>query len=150
MVDVQVDSGELELSIRDLPTIPALIADALRVIDDPGSSRAEMDKVVQQNAASSEESASASEELSSQAEELKGMVGELLAMVVGARARDGVGVPADRNRPGRYISLAHASPAERSPKPKPPAKALSSKAAPGRTAKAEDVIPLDDDELSRF
>ncbi|NLG35280.1 MAG: HDOD domain-containing protein [Lentisphaerae bacterium] len=49
MVDVQVDSGELELSIRDLPTIPALIADALRVIDDPGSSRAEIESVVQRD-----------------------------------------------------------------------------------------------------
>ena len=41
----------------------------------------EMDKVVQQNAASAEESASASEELSAQAEQMQSMVQDLRAMV---------------------------------------------------------------------
>jgi len=43
----------------------------------------EMDKVIQQNAASAEESASASEELSAQAQQMKSMVGDLMAMVGG-------------------------------------------------------------------
>jgi methyl-accepting chemotaxis protein len=42
---------------------------------------AEMDKVVQQNAANAEESASASEEMSAQAEQMKGYVEELVALV---------------------------------------------------------------------
>ena len=40
---------------------------------------AEMDKVVQQNAASAEESASASEEMSIQAEQMKAVVTELVS-----------------------------------------------------------------------
>jgi methyl-accepting chemotaxis protein len=44
---------------------------------------AEMDKVIQQNAANAEESASASEELSAQAAQMKGYVAELVALVGG-------------------------------------------------------------------
>lgn len=44
---------------------------------------AEMDKVVQQNAANAEESAAASEEMNAQAEQLKDNVGELMRMVGG-------------------------------------------------------------------
>jgi methyl-accepting chemotaxis protein len=42
---------------------------------------AEMDRIVQQNAANAEESASASEELSAQAQQMKGAVGELVDLV---------------------------------------------------------------------
>ncbi len=45
---------------------------------------AEMDKVVQQNAANAEESASASEEMNGQAEQMKAMVDELMALVGGS------------------------------------------------------------------
>jgi methyl-accepting chemotaxis protein len=45
---------------------------------------AEMDKVVQQNAANAEESASASEEMTAQAEQMKGMVNELTTLVGGS------------------------------------------------------------------
>jgi methyl-accepting chemotaxis protein len=44
----------------------------------------EMDKVVQQNAANSEESAAASEELSAQAEQMKNFVGQLQVITTGA------------------------------------------------------------------
>ena len=44
---------------------------------------AEMDKVVQQNAANAEESASASEEMNAQAEQMKSVVGELMRLVGG-------------------------------------------------------------------
>ena len=46
---------------------------------------AEMDKVIQQNAANAEESASASEELNSQAEQMKLIVGELTEIIGGNR-----------------------------------------------------------------
>jgi methyl-accepting chemotaxis protein len=49
---------------------------------------AEMDRVVQQNAASSEESASAAEELSAQAEQLKGYVQDLIRVIQGSSAGD--------------------------------------------------------------
>jgi methyl-accepting chemotaxis protein len=44
---------------------------------------AELDKVVQQNAASAEESASAAEEMNAQAEQLREYVGDLIALVTG-------------------------------------------------------------------
>ncbi|MFP4572651.1 MAG: methyl-accepting chemotaxis protein [Desulfobacterales bacterium] len=52
-------------------------------IDQVNTAVSEMDKVVQQNAADSEESASAAEELSSQAEEMEKMVAELVELVEG-------------------------------------------------------------------
>lgn len=49
---------------------------------------AEMDKVVQQNAANGEESVSAAEEMSSQAEQLKDRVSDLAVLVVGGAAKE--------------------------------------------------------------
>jgi methyl-accepting chemotaxis protein len=45
----------------------------------------EMDKVVQQNAANSEESASAAEEMNAQAQSMKGYVDELIQVIGGSR-----------------------------------------------------------------
>jgi methyl-accepting chemotaxis protein len=58
-------------------------------IDQINTAVAEMDKVVQQNAANAEESASASEEMNAQAENMKGMVEELIAMVGGVETKNG-------------------------------------------------------------
>jgi methyl-accepting chemotaxis protein len=52
---------------------------------------AEMDKVVQKNAASAEESASAAEEMNAQAEQMREFVGELAAVVGGSRSANGNG-----------------------------------------------------------
>ena len=52
-------------------------------IDQINKAVAEMDKVVQKNAASAEESASASEEMTAQAEAMKGFVRELVVLVAG-------------------------------------------------------------------
>ena len=49
----------------------------------------EMDKVVQHNAANSEEFASASEELNGQARQMKGMVGELVTLIRGKNGKGG-------------------------------------------------------------
>ncbi len=49
---------------------------------------AEMDKVVQQNAANAEESASASEEMSAQADQMKDMVEELVMLIKGGNDGD--------------------------------------------------------------
>ena len=51
----------------------------------------EMDRVVQKNAASAEESASASEEMNAQAEQMKEFVGELVAVVGGNENGNGDG-----------------------------------------------------------
>jgi methyl-accepting chemotaxis protein len=57
-----------------------------------------MDKVVQSNAASAEESSSASEEMRAQAEQMQGLVEDLVTMVEGRRPADvrgrGEGAPA--------------------------------------------------------
>jgi methyl-accepting chemotaxis protein len=54
-------------------------------IEQVNSAVTEMDKVVQNNAATAEESASASEEMSAQSEQMKGMVQALVAYVAGGR-----------------------------------------------------------------
>ena len=53
-------------------------------IDQVNISVSEMDKVVQHNAASAEQSASASEEMNAQAEQMKGFVYDLVALVGGS------------------------------------------------------------------
>jgi len=58
-------------------------------IDQINKAVSEMDRVVQKNAASAEESASASEEMNAQAETMKGFVSELVALVGG---RNGNGI----------------------------------------------------------
>ncbi len=108
----------------------------------------EMDKVVQQNAANAEESASASEELSSQALEMDAMVNELLAMVGGSGRQNAI---AHHRAPARHAAPAARAPAAPIGRPKAPAarsgrpKQLSAKAT-----KPDEVIPLDDDDLSKF
>ncbi len=54
-------------------------------IEQVNTAIAEMDKVVQQNAANAEESASASEEMNAQAEQLRDYVGDLVMLVTGKK-----------------------------------------------------------------
>jgi methyl-accepting chemotaxis protein len=49
-----------------------------------------MDKVVQKNAASAEETSSAAEEMNAQAKQMKGFVAELLSLVHGGKNGNGV------------------------------------------------------------
>jgi methyl-accepting chemotaxis protein len=95
----------------------------------------DVDKVTQGNAAISEEAASASEEMSGQAKELSELV-HSLAEVVGARQTSAP--PHSQQRPSR-------------PTPARPVKKLASPAAAKpKGAKAQDVIPFDDDEFENF
>ncbi|NCC52042.1 MAG: methyl-accepting chemotaxis protein [Spartobacteria bacterium] len=105
-------------------------------IDQVNIAVAEMDKVVQRNAANAEESASASEELSSQAQELNSMVVDLTTLVGGGQSTALV----QRRQLGpatRHKQITHHTP--------PPQK----KKTAGK-AKPEEVIPLDDDDFSEF
>jgi len=104
---------------------------------------AQMNQVTQSNAANSEESASASEELSGQAGELAKMVGEFLLTVTGGR----------RPAPASRHSVKHLPPPA---PPRKPAAALPDKTKPKtpsaspvtqKAVTAEEIIPLDDDEL---
>ena len=90
-------------------------------------------------------------ELSSQAQELNAMVEDLLAMVGGASARQAGSVVASRTTAPR-TAVKEWAPAAKAPavrKAAPPPKPLAAKAS-AKTAKPEEVIPLDDEELSRF
>ncbi len=75
-------------SVRNVGTLVVEISAASKEqatgISELNAVMTEMDKAVQGNASSSEETASAAEELSSQAVELKNMVGELVALVGGS------------------------------------------------------------------
>jgi len=101
-------------------------------IEQVNTAVAQMNQVTQQNAANSEESASASEELSSQAAELANMVNEFTLSAVSGGMGGRRGLPPPRQRP-----VAGALPDK-------------SKRAVGtaKAVKSEEVIPLDDDELS--
>lgn len=76
---------------------------------------AQVDKVTQANAASSEEAASASHELSAQADELQAIVDDMMALVRGSSANQGQQVPraggqSARRETGAFLSHADADP----------------------------------------
>ena len=116
---------------------------------------AEMDKVVQQNAADSEESASAAEELSSQATEMERMVAELEAMVGTAAGHgngNGNGAGRQKRQSAGYVPPGNGRGNGRDQtlrKPVVSQKQISSqKRNAGRSY--DQVIPLDDDEFKDF
>ncbi|MFH1155025.1 MAG: methyl-accepting chemotaxis protein, partial [Pseudomonadota bacterium] len=97
-----------------------------------------MDKVIQLNAASAEESASASEEMNAQAEQLKEYVGDLILLVTGKREQAHT-----RSTGGGHKAIAHASLAK-TQKAALRAKMLT-KHITGEI-RPEQVIPFDQDE----
>ncbi|MDR0305518.1 MAG: methyl-accepting chemotaxis protein [Chitinispirillales bacterium] len=100
----------------------------------------QMNQITQASAANSEESASVAEELSGQAADLANMVDEFkLSSAVGSRPK----VQSRRNLP----------PPKRQPAGLPDKRANKPRALPGPYAKAvkpDQIIPLNDDELSDF
>ncbi len=151
-VGIEESSGKVGTLVSE---IAAASKEQAQGIEQVNTGVAEMDKVVQQNAANAEESASASEELSGQAEELKVMVGDLMAIVGGHADASQPAVRAGRPVARQATHQAHAALASHAPTAhKPAAKAapkqLASKAAPSKATHPEEVIPLDDDELSKF
>jgi len=112
-------------------------------IEQVNTAVAQMNQVTQSNAANSEESASASEELSSQAAELANMVNEFtLSAGGGAGGRRGLPPPRHLQRPAMA-----ALPNKTGNKPKS-SNAGGSKSA--KSVRSEEIIPLDEDELSDF
>ena len=106
----------------------------------------DVDKVTQGNAAISEEAASASEEMSGQAKELSELI-HSLAEVVGAR---------HTSAPPPHTSIRKKATPQGQKRgavtaPAKPTKRLTAPtAAKPKTAKAQDVIPFDDDEFENF
>ncbi len=103
----------------------------------------QMDQVTQSSAANAEESASASEELSAQADELNAMVRELLRMVGGASSHATSTHSVLHHGPVAAPALKIAA---RKPASKRPTAAPRSK--PAAAGPAQDVIPLDEEELA--
>ena len=114
----------------------------------------EVDKVTQGNAAISEEAASASEELSGQAKELNALV-HSLAEIVGAKAAPASGGSGGAPRREEQWER-RAVPALPAAKAKPTAaagrgaKKLSAPPVKPKAARAEEVIPFDDEEFKDF
>jgi methyl-accepting chemotaxis protein len=140
-VGIEESSGKVATLVSE---IAAASKEQAQGIEQVNTGVAEMDKVVQQNAANAEESASASEELSSQAQELNAMVEELLAIVGGAAQTQRTATRRSAPRATHRPPIAAQAPAQA-----PARKRLADK-APSRPTKPEEVIPLDDDDLSQF
>ncbi len=113
-------------------------------IEQVNTAVAQMNQVTQSNAANSEESASAAEELSSQAAELANMVSEFKLSSVGG----GMAHPPMRHSPPRQLQrpVVAALP----DKSKKATGVVGKSSKPAKAVKAEEVIPLDDDELNDF
>jgi len=124
--------------VNDLVSeIAAASREQAQGIDQVQTAVAQLDTVTQKNAANAEESASASEELSSQAEELNGMVEELQKMVRGAGAE---AAPSGKLEYARSAGPKKVQPKVRRPQPQ----------VQSTQDSADDVIPMDDKELSEF
>jgi methyl-accepting chemotaxis protein len=113
-----------------------------------GKAIAEMDKVVQQNAANAEEAASASEELNAQAMQMKDMVAELIAVIRGKEAAH----PASRAKDLDTGHTKPGSPAARLDAPKSPSvrdRHRKTAAAGAEIVKPDEIIN-DHDEFRDF
>ena len=128
----------------------------------------QMDQLTQSNAANAEESSSASEEMSAQARELSGMVDELKQVVQGTVSKAPTASKAEKQEANRKAAApTKAAARTQSPVKRPlpaapqaarrsivPNKARAPRelelAAAGARRRPEDVIPLDDHELSDF
>ena len=108
----------------------------------------QMDKVTQANAASSEQAASASEELSAQANELNDMVETLTLIVAGSHVRQNASYrpqkAAKNNR--RTLQPLPVAPTKKTAKTGVPAKREDA----SKVVRAEDVIPLDEEDMRDF
>jgi methyl-accepting chemotaxis protein len=101
-----------------------------------------MDKVVQKNAADSEESASAAEQLSSQAAEMEKMVAALVALVEGSK-----------NHQKSHISKSNANnytQRQNTVRPNLKAPAIQAQNSWKNAKKPDQVIPLYEDEFKDF
>jgi len=89
-------SGELSANRNIAKKVTALVEEIAEAskeqaigIEQVNKAVAEMDKVVQTNAATAEESAAAAEEMNAQAEQMKAHVGDLVAVIGGSNEKSG-------------------------------------------------------------
>ena len=154
-------SGEVAQILEEITTAAQKVAqlagevsaatdEQAKGIDQVNRAVAEMDKVTQANAANSEEAASASEELSAQARELNEMVNVLTALVKGGSASNqrqmmASATPRRAPAPAAMPRRTLAAPAPRGDR-----RAALPPATKQSVVKAEEVIPLDDEDLENF
>ncbi|MGD9976216.1 MAG: methyl-accepting chemotaxis protein [Desulfatirhabdiaceae bacterium] len=102
----------------------------------------EMDRVTQQNAANAEESASASEELNAQAHEMKGMVEKLVEIVGGAQHVPQKAVKKEFSTKKTSMNSKQ--------QPVHPVQIRKLGSSGTKEISPNELIPFDDDELSKF
>jgi methyl-accepting chemotaxis protein len=136
-VEVTHSAGKVAELVSE---IAAASSEQAQGIDQVNQAMSQMDSVTQQNAANAEETASASEELNSQAITMREIVVDLIS-VVGGRF-EGVENHGARGKAMDY------GPGLRTRSEKKPNRSVPQRAAlpeKASVAKAEDVIPMDDD-----
>lgn len=143
-VEVSSSFGYIAESVSKVNGLIAEIAGASKEqsqgLQQLSGAMSEMDKVTQQNAANAEESASASEELSSQSEELQAMVGQFKISIAA-----GLTVPAPKSvvhAPKIMHGQAHWHAGKSAP--------VKHKAHKMQKVRADEIIPLDNEELKEF
>ncbi|MCP4639165.1 MAG: methyl-accepting chemotaxis protein [bacterium] len=130
-------SGSVKNVTNLVAEVTAASNEQAQGIDQINTAVAQMDKVTQSNAASSEEAASASEELSAQAKELNEMVAVLGTIVDGAKKGQ---------RNGHAPAVGQSAPRSRSVAGLLPQRGNGGKAV----VEPDAVIPLDDHDLGDF
>jgi methyl-accepting chemotaxis protein len=146
--------------------VAAASSEQAQGVDQVNTAVAQMDQVTQGNAASAEESASASEELSAQARELKEMVENLTALVEGEkRSRRTLSQPLAPASGKMTVKRGHLGTHPKVGGNKPKAGLLAGAGERGHSGngnghkralagvgagKAEEVFPLDDEDLKDF
>jgi methyl-accepting chemotaxis protein len=139
--------------------VSAASAEQAQGIDQVNAAVSQMDQVTQQNAANAEESASASEELAAQATQLQEIVRELTIIVEGTNARDRIGEryrSADISKPTTRKTIVGAGGAVKD-KIRAAMKKHSekmhngaAKQPPKKASHAEEIIPLEKEEVAGF
>jgi methyl-accepting chemotaxis protein len=139
--------------------VSAASSEQAQGIDQVNAAVSQMDQVTQQNAASAEESASASEELAAQAQQLQSIVSELTVIVEGTGGYEkfsGISRKADyRTGSGRQATTQSATKEKiRSTMKKHSEKMHSIESGKQlvkkQASRAEEIIPLDKDEVAGF
>ncbi len=127
--------------------IAAASSEQAQGIEQVNKAVAEMDKVTQQNAANAEESASASEEMSAQSEQMKQFV-DSLVMLVGSTRKSKAHInagaalhPGDSRAKRQRQLMLSGRPTE--------SKRITGPSVKARK-RAEDIIPMDDDDFKDF
>ena len=150
VTEVSVASDE---QARLLGEISTACEEQTQGIDQVNTAVSQLDQVTQSNASSSEESASASEELSAQAQQLNETILVLDDIVGTGNEGKEVAVAGERKTPTHQISHPHPQIQSHQGVGKPRGSGMVKASLPApkkKTAKADEVIPMEDDDFKDF